>query len=256
MEVKDLNLKRPVVFFDLETTGTDPVEARVVEITMIRLNPDGQMDEYTHLVNPECHIPEEASEVNHITDETVKDCPTFGMLANEIKDFIGESDLGGYNIKGYDITCLSQNFARVGVQWSWRGRLVLDGFPIFCKREPRNLTAALKYYCGENLEDAHSAAADTKASIKVLLGQMEMYGIKTIEEVSQEALEGLCDLSGVLIQNKEGVPSFRVGKYKGQTLQQVWNEHWDYIDWALNKSNFAPDTKAFIRQEIRKYEKA
>ncbi len=239
--------KKETVFFDLETTGTDPNTARIVEISMTKAIPGKEEFEYYHrLVNPKCPIPKEASDVNGITDDMVANEPDFAHLAQEIMDFIGDADLGGYNIKGYDLLNLTLHFEWAGFNWSHRGRKIYDAFAIFCKKEPRNLTNAYKKYCNKDLEDAHSATADTNASLEVFIAQKDFYGYNNLDEMSKETTDQLVDLGGVLTRKEDGEIYFRVGKYKGIKFTEVAQKDNGYLTWILEKSTMCLDTRRCV----------
>ena len=155
----------PLIFFDLETTGVNLFVDRIVELSVIKIMPDGSRETKTRLINPEMPIPAEATAVHHISDEDVKDAPTFRQLAHSLAIYFEGCDLGGYNVGKFDIPMLTREFSRCGIQFSTAGRRIFDAYTIFCQMEPRNLTAAYKFFCGKKLEGAHGAAADTQASL-------------------------------------------------------------------------------------------
>ena len=170
-----LKLERPLVFFDLETTGVNIGTDRIVEISYYKVFPNGNAEGKTLRVNPGMHIPEEASAVHGIYDEDVKDCPRFEQIAPEIAQVIADSDLAGYNSNFFDVPLLAEELLRAKVQVDLKAKKLVDAFQIFRKNEPRNLTAAYKFYCNKDLEGAHSANADTMATYEVLLAQLERY---------------------------------------------------------------------------------
>ena len=174
----NLNLLNPIVFFDLETTGVNIAKDRIVEISVLKVLPNGKEEQRTIRVNPEMHIPEEASKVHGIYDEDVKDCPTFKLIAKELARYIEGCDLGGYNSNRFDIPLLAEEFLRVGVDFDMSKRKFVDVQTIFHKMEQRTLSAAYRFYCNKNLEDAHTAAADTMATYEVLKAQLDRYGDK------------------------------------------------------------------------------
>ena len=170
-----LNLKRPIIFFDLETTGIDTAKDRIVEISMVKVMPDGEEITKTRRINPGMHIPEEATAVHGITDEDVKECPTFAQVAKSLEQFIRGCDFGGFNSNRFDLPVLVEEFLRAGVDVDFKRRKFVDVQNIFHKKEQRTLVAAYKFYCDKNLEDAHSAEADTKATYEVLMAQLDRY---------------------------------------------------------------------------------
>ncbi|MBQ6582015.1 MAG: 3'-5' exonuclease, partial [Alistipes sp.] len=170
-----LNLKRPIVFFDLETTGVDTAKDRIVEVSMIKIMPDGEEIVRTRRINPQMHIPEQATAIHGITDEDVKDCPTFAQVAKSMAPFIDGCDFGGFNSNRFDLPMLVEEFLRAGVDVDFRRRRFVDVQNIFHKMEQRTLVAAYKFYCDKNLEEAHSAEADTRATYEVLMAQLDRY---------------------------------------------------------------------------------
>ena len=170
-----LNLKRPIVFFDLETTGVDTAKDRIVEISMVKVMPDGEQIVKTRKLNPGMHIPAEATAIHGITDEDVRDCPTFAQVAKSLEQFIRGCDFGGFNSNRFDLPVLVEEFLRAGVDVDFKRRRFVDVQNIFHKKEQRTLVAAYKFYCDKDLEDAHSAEADTLATYEVLMAQLERY---------------------------------------------------------------------------------
>ena len=170
-----LNLKRPIVFFDLETTGVDTARDRIVEISMIKVMPDGEEITRTRRLNPGMHIPAEATAVHGITDDDVKECPTFAQVAKSLEQFIRGCDFGGFNSNRFDLPVLVEEFLRAGVDVDLKKRKFIDVQNIFHKKEQRTLVAAYKFYCDKDLDDAHSAEADTRATYEVLKAQLDRY---------------------------------------------------------------------------------
>ena len=170
-----LNLERPIIFFDLETTGTNVTHDRIVELSYIKIYPDGREEKKTRRINPEMPIPPASTAIHHITDEDVKDEPTFRQIAKSLLSIFEGSDIAGYNSNKFDVPVLMEEFGRCGINFDIAGRRFIDVQNIFHKMERRTLVAAYKFYCGANLEDAHSALADTQATYEVLLGQLAKY---------------------------------------------------------------------------------
>ena len=168
-----LKLKRPIVFFDLETTGVDASKDRIVEVSMIKIMPDGEEICKTRKLNPGMHIPEEATAIHGITDEDVKDCPTFAQVAKSLAQFLQGCDFGGFNSNRFDLPLLVEEFMRAGVEVDFKRRRFIDVQNIFHKKEQRTLVAAYKFYCDKDLTDAHSAEADTRATYEVLQAQLD-----------------------------------------------------------------------------------
>jgi DNA polymerase-3 subunit epsilon len=244
----ELNLKKPVVFFDLETTGIDIVNDRIVEISLLKVNPDGTEETKTMRINPEMPIPEQSTAVHGITDEDVKDEPTFNTVAKDVAKFIEGCDLGGYNSNKFDIPLLAEEFLRVGVDVDLKKHRFIDVQVIFHKMEQRTLSAAYKFYCQKTLDDAHSAEADAKATYEILKAQIDRYNDlqNDIEEISKFSSHNKnVDFAGRIVLNDEGEEVFNFGKYKGQTVESVLEKDQGYFGWMLN-SDFPLYTKKVL----------
>lgn len=248
-----LKLERPLVFFDLETTGVDISKDRIVEISMVKLFPDSHKESKTYRVNPEMHIPEGASEVHHIYDEDVAGCPTFRDLAAEVIAFIAGCDLAGYNSNHFDVPMLQEELIRVGqdIDLKKEARFV-DAFVIFQKHTPRNLTAAYMHYCGKVLEGAHGANADTEATYEVLMAQLEKHSDvpDTVDALSDYTCQQQwADLAGKLGVNEQGEPTFNFGKNKGRTLRDVFSAEGGsgYYSWFMD-GDFPLYTKRICKE--------
>ena len=252
----DLILKKPIVFFDLETTGIDIVNDRIVEISLLKITPDGNEETKTMRINPEMHIPAQATEVHGITDEDVKNEPTFNIVAKDVAKFIEGCDLGGYNSNKFDIPLLAEEFLRVGVDVDLKKHRFVDVQVIFHKMEQRTLSAAYKFYCEKNLDDAHSAEADTKATYEILKAQIERYNElqNDIEELSKFSSHNKnVDFAGRIVYNDKGEEVFNFGKYKGQTVDSVLEKDQGYFGWMLN-SDFPLYTKKVLTAiKLRKF---
>ncbi len=247
-----LNLKRPIVFFDLETTGVDTAKDRIVEISMIKIMPDGEEVVRTRRINPQMHIPESATEIHGITDDDVKDAPTFAQIAKSLSQFIEGCDFGGFNSNRFDLPMLVEEFLRVGVDVDFRRRKFVDVQNIFHKMEQRTLVAAYKFYCDKNLDDAHSAEADTRATYEVLKAQLDRYpelqnDITALAEFSSRGES--VDYAGRIVYNDKGVEVFNFGKYRGRSVSEVFQEEPSYYAWMMN-GDFPLYTKKVIT-EIR-----
>lgn len=235
-----LQLDRPLVFFDLETTGVDVANDRIVEISMVKLFPDGHRESLTYRVNPEMHIPEGASAVHHILDSDVCDCPTFRELAPTVLAYIRDCDLAGYNSNHFDVPMLQEELLRAEVDYDLREHShFVDAFVIFQKHTPRNLTAAYMHYCGKELEGAHGANADTEATYEVLMAQLEKHSdVPTrVDALSAYTTQQeWADLAGKLGRNADGEPTFNFGKNKGRTLREVFSEPTGtgYYSWFMD----------------------
>lgn len=243
-----LNLTCPVVFFDLETTGTDINKDRIVEICYLKVWPNGNEDAHTMRINPGMHIPEESSKVHGIYDDDVKDCPTFKEVAKNIaKDFEG-ADIAGFNSNRFDVPLLAEEFLRAEVDIDLARHRFIDVQVIFHKKEQRTLSAAYKFYCGKNLEDAHTALADTRATYEVLKAQLDKYpdlqnDMKFLSDYSSFTKN--VDFAGRMVYDDNGAEVFNFGKYRGQLVKDVLAKDPGYYSWILN-SEFTLNTKAAL----------
>lgn len=243
-----LNLTRPIVFFDLETTGVNPVTDRIVEISILKVQPNGNEDAMTRRVNPEMHIPETATAVHHITDEDVAAEPTFKEIAGDIARLIDDSDIAGYNSNKFDVPLLAEEFSRAGVQFDWSKRKMVDVHVLYLKKEPRTLSAAYKFYCEKDLEGAHAADADTMATYEVLQAQLDKYPDiqNTVDFLSDFTHQtNNVDFAGRIIYNDKKQEIFNFGKYKGQLVVDVFRRDPSYYSWMMN-GEFAQNTKDVI----------
>ena len=246
-----LNLNKPICFFDLETTGTNPGKDRIVEIAVLKLDINNQKKEMVWRVNPECPIPDEASSVHGITDEMVKDQPIFKQISKEIYNFIEGCDLGGYNIDKFDLPLLVEEFIRSGIDVSSFVKVkTVDVQTIFFKKEPRDLSSALKFYCNKDHGNAHTALDDTIATYEVLLSQLDKYHDL---EPSVDFLSTLTrrnkniDFAGRIIEDDNGDAIFNFGKHKGKKVKEVLSKEKGYYSWMMN-SDFPEYTKKVITQ--------
>lgn len=251
----ELNLKRPLIFFDLETTGVDPVRDKIVEISYIKVYPNGGEEERTIRINPGRHIPEEATMVHHITDEDVAGCPSFKDVARQLFKVFEGCDIAGFNSNRFDIPLLVEEFlnANPDLYLDLSRRRLVDVQTIFHKMEPRTLVAAYKYYCGKDLREAHSANADTRATIEVLKAQLDRYqdkGLKNdIDYLSEYTTTTRnADISGRIVYNDQKVEVFNFGKHKGKPVEDVFLRlDPNYYDWMM-KGDFPQTTKKVITQ--------
>lgn len=232
-----LNLTKPICFFDLETTGVNISKDRIVEISILKVYPNGKEETKTWLVNPEMPIPKDVIAIHGISDEDVADKPTFKELAKEIYNIIKDSDLGGFNSNRFDIPLLAEEMLRAEIDFDMKNRLAIDVQTIFHKMEQRTLSAAYKFYCDKNLEDAHSAEADTKATYEVLKAQIEKYeqvenNTKFLAEFSSR--KQFADFAGFIVYNKKGEECFSFGKHKGKKVEDVLASEPGYFGWVLN----------------------
>jgi len=232
-----LKLSKPICFFDLETTGINISTDRIVEIAILKVFPDGKEVSKSWLVNPEMPIPAEVTKIHGISDADVADKPTFKELAKEIHSIIKDSDLGGFNSNRFDIPLLAEELLRSDVDFEMCNCQAVDVQTIFHKMEQRTLEAAYKFYCDKDLNNAHSAEADTMATYEVLKAQVERYeelenDIKFLSEFS--ARKKFADFAGFIIFNKKGEECFSFGKHKGKTVQEVLEAEPGYFGWLLN----------------------
>lgn len=264
-----LHLEKPLVFFDLETTGVTVGTANIVEISLHKVLPDGSTESRVYRVRPvdangkTLHIPEATTAIHGISDADVADKPSFRELASEIAAFIGDADLAGYNSNKFDVPLLVEEFMRVGCPFDLKCRRLVDVQNIFHKMEQRTLKAAYSFYCGKNLENAHSADADTMATYEVLMAQLDRY--KDTEYVSPDGtvckpivndIEALsrftansqwADLAGHIAYDKQHREVFNFGKHKGKPLEEVFTSEPAYYDWII-KSDFPLYTKALVTE--------
>jgi DNA polymerase-3 subunit epsilon len=240
-----LQLTRPLAFIDLETTGVNLSTDRIVEIAIIKLMPDQSRQVKRKLINPEMPIPAQTSDIHGITNEMVKDAPTFKQAANEIKQYLENADLGGYNSNRFDIPMLMEEFLRAGMEIDLSDRRMIDVQHIFYTMEPRTLTAAYKFYCQKDLVNAHSAEADVIATIDVLEAQVEKYNqlgdtIDSILGVIGE--EKIVDYARRFSFDEKGQEVFNFGKYKGKSVSEVLKAEPQYYDWMM-RGDFPLHTK-------------
>jgi DNA polymerase-3 subunit epsilon len=256
-----LNLSRPIAFFDLETTGVTVGSDRIVEISIIKIHPDGSEEVMTRRVNPGIPIPAQASAIHGIYDKDVKDEPSFNELAPQIALFLKNCDLGGYNSNKFDIPLLAEEFYRAGIDFEIGNRRFVDVQNIFHKMEPRTLRAAYKFYCGKELLNAHSAEADIRATYEVLMAQIERYDGVEYEDgkgnISRPVVNDInalhdfsfntrnADLVGHIVFDENGVEVFNFGKYKGRAVAEVFQKEPQYYDW-MKKADFPLSTKKLL----------
>ncbi|MBY0347741.1 MAG: 3'-5' exonuclease [Hydrotalea flava] len=240
----NIQLNKPVATIDLETTGINIGTDKIVEIAIVKIMPDGTRQVKRKLINPGMPIPKGASDVHGITDEMVKNAPTFKQVANEIKQFIGNADLCGYNSNRFDIPMLIEEFSRSGLDFSIEGRKFIDVQKIFHLKEQRTLSAAYKFYCNKQLDGAHGAEVDAMATWEILEAQVERYPDigKTTDELAKFSGEDdMVDFARRFIK-VNGVEVFNFGKHKGKPVTQVLKEEPQYYDWMM-KGDFPMNTK-------------
>ena len=240
-----LNLKNPLVFFDVETTGLDITNDRIVEISVLKVMPDGKEDQKTFRVNPTIPIPEHVIRIHGITNEDVASCPVFSEIARTLVNYIEGCDIAGYNSIKFDIPMLAEEFLRAGVFFDFHKRNLIDVQTIFHKMEQRTLAAAYKFYCDKELTAAHSAAADAYATYEILQAQLDRYenlsnDVGKLSEFSMKTRN--LDYAGRVILDEKDVPIINFGKYKGRRALEVMERTPSYYSWIMN-SNFSLDTK-------------
>ena len=245
-----LNLKNPIVFFDLETTGINIVKDRIVEISFVKVHPNGKEETKTRRINPEMPIPPESTAIHGITDEDVKDCPTFKEIAKSLAAQIEGCDLAGYNSNRFDIPLLAEEFLRAGVDIDLNKRKFVDVQTIFHKMEQRTLAAAYKFYCDKSLENAHTAEADTMATYEVLKAQLDRYPElqNDINFLSQySSYTNNVDFAGRMVYNDKGEEVINFGKYKGRLVEEVLKNDPGYYSWIMN-GDFPLNTKKILTE--------
>ncbi|WP_412984301.1 exonuclease domain-containing protein [Pontimicrobium sp. IMCC45349] len=243
-----LNLTKPICFFDLETTGINISKDRVVEISVLKVFPNGTQESKTWLVNPEMPIPPEVTAIHGISDEKVANEPTFKDIAKDIHNMIKDADLGGFNSNRFDIPLLAEEMLRADMDFDMKNRVAVDVQTIFHKMEKRTLTAAYKFYCDKDLEGAHSAEADTNATFEVLKAQVERYDdlqndMKFLAEFSTQ--RKFADFAGFISFDKDGEECFSFGKHKGKKVVEVLEKEPGYFGWLLN-ADFPRYTKKVL----------
>ncbi len=257
----ELNLSRPLAVFDLETTGIRVATDRIVEISIIRVETNNTSKVTTHRINPEMPIPLDSTLIHGISDEDVKDAPTFKKLAPELHELFKDCDLSGYNSNRFDIPLMVEEFLRADIEFDLRNRNFIDVQNIFHRMEPRNLRAAYKFYCDQELENAHSAEADTLATFEILKAQIERYkdteykdeegnvsipiqnDMKALHDFSYNTK--FVDLIGHIIFNAKQEEVFNFGKHKGRTVEEVFRKEPQYYDWMM-RAEFPLSTKKVI----------
>lgn len=252
-----LNLKIPLCFFDLETTGINITQDRIIEIAVIKVLPGGEVIRKNNLVNPTVPISPESTAIHGITNEDVAGKPTFKEIAKDYVKFFEGSDLAGFNILKFDVPILVEEFLRAGVEFDYSRKRLIDAQKIFHMMEKRTLSAAFKFYCGKEMLNAHSAEADTQATMDVLFAQIERYenqevtdglgnkvGIikNDMDELNKLTATEMVDLAGRMVKNDKGEPVFNFGKHKKKPVLTVFKEEPSYYDWMMN-GDFPLDTK-------------
>jgi len=249
-----LELKRPLAFFDLETTGIDPLRDKIVEIALVRVDPGGTRQGMTRRINPERPIPAEATAVHGIADEDVAGAPAFRQVAREVLDVLKDADLAGFNVRRFDVPLLDREFKDCALDLALAQRRIVDVMTIFHKKEPRDLTAAVRFFLDRDHEGAHGAEADVVASIEVLEAQLTRYQDlpRTVEDLDawcNPAPPGAIDRGGKFVL-REGEIVFAFGKQKGRALSEVARVQRDYLEWIL-KQDFPEDARQLVEKALR-----
>lgn len=246
----ELNLKRPLVFIDLETTGINVASDRIVEISSLKISPNGNEQWMTTLVNPGIPIPPKVTAIHGISDSDVAEAPTFKEIAKNLTSFLEGCDLAGFNAMKFDIPVLAEEFLRANVDFNFTKRKYIDVQVIFHKKEQRTLEAALRFYCKKELENAHSAKADTEATYEVLKAQLDTYSdlendVDKLAEFS--SFNNNVDFAGRIIIDENGIEIFNFGKHKGRPVDEVFREEPSYYSWMMN-GDFPLYTKKILTE--------
>ena len=252
-----LHLLRPLAFIDLETTGVQVGSDRIVEISILKVSPDGSKDLKTKRIHPTIAIPVQSSNIHGIYDQDVKDAPTFKMVAQELLLFLASCDLAGFNSNKFDIPLLMEEFLRAGIEFDLTGRKWIDVQTIFHKKEPRNLSAAYKFYCQKDLKNAHSAEADIVATFEILEAQLDRYpdlknDVDYLHAISVQ--NSAADLAGMIVFNAEGIEVFNFGKHKGKSVVQVFASEPSYYKWIMDGDFPLYTKKVFTQLKLGKKE--
>ncbi|MBE6355752.1 MAG: 3'-5' exonuclease [Lentisphaerae bacterium] len=251
--IGDLQLTRPLAFFDIESTGVVPQRDRIVEISVMKVMPDGSSRTTTRRLNPGMPIPPGATAIHGISDADVADCPQFADIADKLLAYLDGCDLAGYNIQGFDVPLLENEFKRVGLDFNTANRKIVDAYNLFCKLYPRTLTAAYKFFCGKDLEGAHGAAADTAATFEVLMGQLAKHAElpRNVDELA--AYSDMTDPDAVDRNRRfkwngdEVMVNF--GKYAGRSLRDIAENEPGFLRWII-KSDFPDDVRAIAEKAL------
>ena len=256
----------PLVFFDLEATGVNILNDRIVEISVVKIFPDGRREVKTRRINPEMHIPEEASAIHGIYDKDVVNEPTFRAISKNFFIYLEDCDLGGYNITKFDIPMLTREFSRAGLTFTTANRRIIDAYNIFCRMEPRNLSAAYKFFCGKDMKDAHSAEADTLATVEIFEGEIKRYSQmaredypediekwpETLDEFhtfcNQRMIDSIDPDGRFKWKNGEAVVAF--GKNAGTSLRRIAIDNPDFLRWIL-RSDFSVEVKNIASDALK-----
>lgn len=251
--MRHLPLTRPLAFFDLETTGIDPLRDKIVEIAVVRVEPGGATESRTRRINPERPIPAEATAVHGISDQDVREAPPFRQVARSFLDFLGDADLAGYNVGRFDVPLLDREFKECGLDLALRNRRIVDAMTIFHRKEPRDLRAAVRFYLGRDHEGAHGAEADVLATVAILDAELLRYpdvprSVAELDAWCNPIPEGAVDRTGKFVL-REGEVVFAFGKQKGRPLREIARVQRDYLEWIL-KQDFPEDARALVEKAL------
>lgn len=252
--MRHLRLDRPLAFFDLETTGTDPSRDKIVEIAVVRVDPDGSRRTLRHRINPGRPIPKEASAIHGITDADVREAPAFGAIARELLDLLADADLSGFNVRRFDVPLLEREFRECGYDLAVTTRRVIDVMTIFHRKEPRDLSAAVRFFLERDHAGAHGAAADIEATVEILDAQLARYedlprDVAALHEWLHPQPPDAVDRQGKFIV-REGEVVFAFGKLRGRPLREVARLERDYLEWIL-RQDFPEDARALVERALR-----
>jgi DNA polymerase III subunit epsilon len=246
----ELNLRRPIAFIDLETTGINVSSDRIVEISVLKINPNGKEEWLTTRVNPGMHIPPKSTAIHGITDNDVADAPAFKEIGKSLAAFLEGTDLAGFNAIKFDIPVLAEEFLRVNIDFSFRKRKYVDAQVIFHKKEQRTLSAAYLFYCNRELKNAHSSKADTEATYEVLKAQLDKYTDleNDVEKLADfSSFNNIADFAGRIIFDENGIEIFNFGKHKGKPVETVFRDEPSYYSWMMN-GDFPLYTKKILTE--------
>jgi len=246
----ELNLRRPIAFIDLETTGINVASDRIVEISVLKINPNRKEEWLTTRVNPGMPIPPKSTAIHGITDKDIADAPSFKEIAKNLAAFLEGTDLAGFNAVKFDIPVLAEEFLRVNIDFSFRKRKYVDAQVIFHKKEQRTLSAAYLFYCNRELENAHSSKADTEATYEVLKAQLDRYTDleNDVEKLADySSFNNIADFAGRIIFDENGIEIFNFGKHKGKPVETVFRDEPSYYSWMMN-GDFPLYTKKILTE--------
>jgi DNA polymerase-3 subunit epsilon len=246
----ELNLRRPLAFIDIETTGINVSSDRIIEISILKIDPYGKEEWISLRINPEMPIPEKSTVIHGITDKDVADSPTFREVSKKLAAFLEGCDLAGYNAIKFDIPVLAEEFLRINTDFNFRKRKYIDAQVIFYKKEQRTLSAAYQFYCGKDLQNAHSSKADTQATYEVLKAQLDRYNDleNDIEKLADfSSFHNIADFAGRIVFDDNGVEIFNFGKHKGKPVEEVFREEPSYYSWMMN-GDFPLYTKKILTE--------